>query len=410
MTAGDWGPDEREAVLGRLIMLTALGAVVFRVMAIGGGLALLWWSQPTHRAGIVAVILGFVGVNALVLSRIWGGILRARTMPLWTLMLDTLAMAVFAVAAQQVSGSPPGGRLMATLAVCGVLGLWTACRGAWAGAAVMFIGLGLLQLAGWLTTAAIPWWLNAMAPLSSYVSAVVVVTSFRYILRDGVRATGEIERRRASRVMHDTAIQTLEAIALTATTRRDGDPVMRDIARMALSEVSRLRAGYLDRASASDLELHAALAESVEIARARGLTVLLSIRDHSVAALQGPDISACVAAVGEALSNVLRHSGTDVAVVELSTTPERIQVLVADSGSGFDPEEVPDGFGMRESIRGRLAAVGGGADVKSTPATGTEVVLWIPRRTAQPGTSATGRSAAEVPPPRRASDEMTPHA
>ena len=42
MTSGEWAPDEREAVLGRLIMLTALGAVVFRVMAMGGGLALLW--------------------------------------------------------------------------------------------------------------------------------------------------------------------------------------------------------------------------------------------------------------------------------------------------------------------------------------------------------------------------------
>ncbi len=403
MTSGEWAPDEREAVLGRLIMLTALGAVVFRVMAMGGGLALLWWSHPDQRVGILAVILGFVGVNALVLSQIWGGIFRTRTMPLWALVLDALLMAGFALAVQQAVGSPPEGQLMATLVVCGVLGLWTACRGPWAGAVVMVSGLGLLYAAGWLTTSAIPWWLNVLAPVCSYVSAVVVVSAFRYILRDGVRATGEIERRRAHRVMHDTAIQTLEAIALTASTRRDADPVMRNIARMALSEVTRLRGEYLDHPAATDLELHAALAETVEIARARGLTVLLSVRDHSVATVHGPATAACVAAVGEALSNVLRHSGTDVAVVELSATPERINVLVADSGSGFDPAWVPDGFGIRESIRGRLAAVGGGAEIRTSPATGTEVVLWIPRRPADPR-----RPRQDVPPPRRDSDAMTP--
>ena len=53
-------------------------------------------------------------------------------------------------------------------------------------------------------------------------------------------------------------------------------------------------------------------------------------------------------------------------------------VTVNDDGSGFDPSSVTEGIGWTRSIRGRLAEVGGRADVRSTPGGGCEVTLWVP--------------------------------
>ena len=59
-----------------------------------------------------------------------------------------------------------------------------------------------------------------------------------------------------------------------------------------------------------------------------------------------------------------------------------LEVSVTDNGVGFDADVEQPGFGLRESIHGRLAAVGGGALVHSDPGLGTHVRLWVPVETA----------------------------
>jgi signal transduction histidine kinase len=61
-------------------------------------------------------------------------------------------------------------------------------------------------------------------------------------------------------------------------------------------------------------------------------------------------------------------------------TPERVQVFVRDRGVGFDPSAVPgDRRGLRDSLTGRLARLGGTAEIRSAPGEGTEVELVLPR-------------------------------
>jgi hypothetical protein len=81
-------------------------------------------------------------------------------------------------------------------------------------------------------------------------------------------------------------------------------------------------------------------------------------------------------AFAEALENVARHAGTDVANVELSDEDGVVTVTVSDSGRGFASTGLPDtGFGLREDVAGRMAAVGGSAAVRSAPGRGTVVNL-----------------------------------
>jgi signal transduction histidine kinase len=78
----------------------------------------------------------------------------------------------------------------------------------------------------------------------------------------------------------------------------------------------------------------------------------------------------------EALTNSARHAGVDTAVLSLATALERIRVEISDNGRGFDPDAAAaTRYGVRESIVGRMAAVGGSARVESAPDEGTRWTL-----------------------------------
>ena len=83
-------------------------------------------------------------------------------------------------------------------------------------------------------------------------------------------------------------------------------------------------------------------------------------------------------ATSEAIRNSLEHAGSHLVTrsVTVDMGPETITIEIVDDGAGFDPAVVPeDRLGIAVSIRGRLAAVGGEADIESTRATGTRVTL-----------------------------------
>ncbi|MET8462125.1 sensor histidine kinase [Micromonospora zamorensis] len=88
-------------------------------------------------------------------------------------------------------------------------------------------------------------------------------------------------------------------------------------------------------------------------------------------------------AIGEsayaAMSNVVRHAPGARATLRLKRDAIGVVVEVVDDGPGFDPATVPPHrYGLRESIGGRMAAVGGRADVHSAPGTGTRIRLEWP--------------------------------
>ncbi|HZR51364.1 MAG TPA: ATP-binding protein [Streptosporangiaceae bacterium] len=86
-----------------------------------------------------------------------------------------------------------------------------------------------------------------------------------------------------------------------------------------------------------------------------------------------------VACVGEALRNVERHAGTGQADVTVTGGAGWAVVKIADRGRGFDPAATPPSRrGVRESITGRMLAVGGRAVIASQPGAGTTVTVSWP--------------------------------
>ncbi|MEE6261533.1 sensor histidine kinase [Plantactinospora sonchi] len=89
--------------------------------------------------------------------------------------------------------------------------------------------------------------------------------------------------------------------------------------------------------------------------------------------------TAVSAAVREALTNVVRHAGTNAADLTVRRTGGWTVVEVADRGRGFTPERVPvQRRGLSHSIAQRMTRVGGRAVVTSRPGHGTRVSLEVP--------------------------------
>lgn len=203
---------------------------------------------------------------------------------------------------------------------------------------------------------------------------------------------GNIERREHERLVHDTVLNTLTALA-----RAGGDAMAEVVTRCrqdialiegALGDADDLAADF--EGSPGELASDDLVSQVRSVAagmRDRGLTVHLEVDDAGGAAVPARVITAVSNAVREALLNVAAHAGTGEAWVGVRRTapdaaakvPHRLRVVVRDRGSGFDRARVDRArLGLRRSIAERIADCGGQASIWSAPGQGTEVSLSWP--------------------------------
>ncbi|GIJ55512.1 sensor histidine kinase [Virgisporangium aurantiacum] len=92
------------------------------------------------------------------------------------------------------------------------------------------------------------------------------------------------------------------------------------------------------------------------------------------------------AAVQAALDNVRQHAGPGArAWILLEDEGDGVRVTVRDNGVGFESRRLDEAaragrLGVEQSIRGRIRDLGGTTTIRSRPGKGTEIELWIPRR------------------------------
>jgi signal transduction histidine kinase len=184
----------------------------------------------------------------------------------------------------------------------------------------------------------------------------------------GERLLIERERNRQHRLLHDSALQTLEGVANGLI---DVDESIRGRAR---AEARRLRQAL------SGIEPEGDLADALDRLAAdfasEGLEVTCTLGESSP--LRAATTLALAEAVREALRNVKKYAGTPTVVVRAEPSDGGMTVTVRDQGQGFDPEVIAPGFGLSQSVHGRLAEVNGRAEIWSKPGRGTRVTLWVP--------------------------------
>jgi PAS domain S-box-containing protein len=94
------------------------------------------------------------------------------------------------------------------------------------------------------------------------------------------------------------------------------------------------------------------------------------------------DVTLCLFRITqEALQNIVQHSGSADATVELSAHEDRLELSISDSGAGFNlaSAKLATGLGLI-SMQERLRLVGGHLSIESDPSHGTRIRVRIPRR------------------------------
>jgi signal transduction histidine kinase len=92
------------------------------------------------------------------------------------------------------------------------------------------------------------------------------------------------------------------------------------------------------------------------------------------------EISLCLFRVlQEALQNAIKHSGERHFQVSLTSSTSQIELIVGDSGIGFEPEEALWGRGLGlTSMKERLKLVDGHLSIESKPQVGTIIHARVP--------------------------------
>jgi len=226
-------------------------------------------------------------------------------------------------------------------------------------------------------------------------SAASAVVTARSVTTEQLRArelATEQERRRWARELHDETLQGLGALRLGLSAARRTDEAARwrtavDDAVLQLdTEIANLRGIISDvrPAALDELGVAAALESLVDRMRSRGLDVRLTVDlDYEAArsdTRHPEDLETVIyRIVQESLNNVLKHAGSDVAVVDVVEAEGNIAVRVTDEGRGFDTASQATGFGL-VGIRERAGLLGGTAEIASAPGQGTTVTARLPVR------------------------------
>ncbi len=316
--------------LGVFLTLGSVGAVAFQIILIDASPGIL--EEGLYLLNRPAVALVMVGVTA---STVRAGVV-------WALVGFALSHAV-TLAVTVLAGVPftPGFGPVLTLTL--VL--------------VCYLALGMIQ-----------------------VSLRRRVPDFDQLEQQTRLATlSEDLRMKVTAAVHDTLLNDLSLVmnAPAALDDRMRDRLREDV--RTLTSADWLRASSKVVIDDQDADLRNRIVQLINDFQWRGLTVHVTGSGTGVYRLAAGVPDTIIEVVRACLENVLQHSGTAVAEIDLAYSATEVTIVVTDQGAGFDPATVPaDRLGLRDSIVERIRTAGGVTRVWSTPGAGTSIVMTVP--------------------------------
>lgn len=382
MTLGDaatrFGP-------ARLTAANSADGELARVAALIAGTNLLvagcWlWVSPPEAVGQPGMAIA----STCVAVAVFASLAVSNTWIRWGRTLAVLLIAVLFVATQNLSGLLgwwPQTEL-AIVAALGVVTLRSRMPMALLGSALLLVAVVAASVGGADTdlVVASPVLIGARLVRLGVIAGIFIVFS-QLIVRAaravdaatagtleaeaGVAFARERERseRAAARVVHDTALNTLEAVAR-------GVPeslVTRFAERSRADALAVARIGVTQESAGGPL-----LAALASQASQLGITLVDAVRyDGDPPEPMGRAIGG---AGGEAIRNVSKHAGVDQVIVQGHLGASESSIRIIDGGCGFDTGS-RQSIGLRESIIGRMRDAGGDAQIWSALGRGTAVEL-----------------------------------
>jgi signal transduction histidine kinase len=194
----------------------------------------------------------------------------------------------------------------------------------------------------------------------------------------------EEERKRLARELHDGVSQALAVISIgiaqaaKAATNADLSSRLEKLngkLQDVLSEISQL-SHELHPSTLKHLGLPAAIRSLCrELSETHGVAITFTARSDQP---PSKEASLCLYRIAqEALQNVMKHSGSKRAWVELKDSADDVRLCIWDEGVGFDTRCRKSGLGLI-SMRERLQLVGGRIAISSRHPSGTCIEAHVP--------------------------------
>jgi PAS domain S-box-containing protein len=197
----------------------------------------------------------------------------------------------------------------------------------------------------------------------------------------------EEERASIARELHDDISQRLSLLImhLRRLCERSSLTEIRDGIHHAIQQVTDLASGThalshrLHSANLDYVGLEAAAsAHCSELAEQH--KVEISLRSENIPRVLSREVSLCLYRVlQEALQNAIKHSGSRRFRVLLKGGTNEIELIVHDTGAGFEPEQAFNGRGIGlSSMTERLKLVNGRFSINSESGRGTTIHAYVP--------------------------------
>ena len=232
-------------------------------------------------------------------------------------------------------------------------------------------------------------WFRALCVLTLF--GVLILTY--YIRLDQLHKRFQVvvaERTRIAQEMHDTVLQGCASVSALLHAASSGDVEDNESRLHMIQYASTQIKATMDEARQTIVELRTDGQPAVELIQAlQGITSRI-MREHGVETSLvvdgdifplGPRTSHSLAmVVREAIFNAILHASPQSIKVELSYSPDTLEIVVTDDGQGFNPEalRLEDHFGI-QGMRERIAGFGGWVQIRSANKMGTVVRIMLPR-------------------------------
>lgn len=348
-------------------------------------------AQDYRHPLAAAAVLGFLATWTLVAP--WGYASAARRP---ALVVTELGLAVAALLVtpwvQGATANDPGTPALASFWIAAPV-LACAVQWGWLGglaSALVMGGVDLSVQAEPSETAAGYVFLLVLTGLVTGYAADLVRTGTRERAEAAAVQAATAERERLARAIHDGVLQALSYVQRRGSEIGGSAAELGDLARdqgEALRGLVQGRVnGSVSRAAADASPETGTLDVAAMLHRHTSSTVTVATPANPVP-LPAAAAEELLAAVAAALDNTARHAGGASAHVLLEDTGDTVEVSVGDNGPGIPAGRLEDAaargrMGVTDSIVGRLAALGGTAELSTSTSTGTEWELRVPRRPA----------------------------
>lgn len=175
---------------------------------------------------------------------------------------------------------------------------------------------------------------------------------------------------RLSELAHASLQPTGDLESLISTTRQEVTNLVKDVHDLS-HRLHPPRLGILGLAAAAD-----ALCEEFSNPR----TMVVRFQSDGIPKRLPPRISLCLYRVlQEALQNAAKHSGAHQVDVSLTSAADSIELIVRDSGRGFNPDQAVGTHGLGlSSMKERIKGVRGQLVIDSAPERGTAIRARVP--------------------------------